>query len=128
VKDISKQVSVNKVLDNVSFTLPQKKITALLGLGRSGKSVLVKILTGEIEEDTGSVKTFGRISLQKTRKLFLPRIGYCSQRNTLYTVFSARQILEFVGQLRGTGDNITLRFTTKLKGNSGNTILIFLNN
>jgi len=56
VEGISKTIDGEKVLNNVSFTLKKGDKVALVGPNSLGKTVLFKILTGEMEPDEGSFK------------------------------------------------------------------------
>ncbi len=56
VKNLTKTIGDRKVLDNVSFTvLPNDKI-AFIGADPLAKTTLFKIITGEMEPDSGSYK------------------------------------------------------------------------
>ena len=56
------------VVDSVSLTIPKNQLTAFIGPNGAGKSTLLKILSGEIQPDTGN------IALEKNAK-----IGYLKQ-------------------------------------------------
>ncbi len=56
VEGISKTIDGEKVLNNVSFTLKKGDKVALVGPNSLGKTVLFKILIGEMEPDEGSFK------------------------------------------------------------------------
>lgn len=49
----------NKTLDNVSFKIPQGKVTAIVGHSGSGKSTIIKILLGYYKPLAGSVTLGG---------------------------------------------------------------------
>lgn len=56
VKDLTKTVNGNKVLNNISFRLEKDDKVALVGSDEQGKSALFKILMGELEPDSGEFK------------------------------------------------------------------------
>ncbi|TDL34878.1 ATP-binding cassette domain-containing protein [Jeotgalibacillus sp. S-D1] len=56
VKDLSKTIDGVKVLDNISFTMNKEDKIALVGTDEIAKTTLMRILTGEIEPDSGSFK------------------------------------------------------------------------
>lgn len=56
VKNISKTIDGKKVLDNISFTLKPDDKTAFTSLNEVSITTLFKIIMGEMEPDTGSVK------------------------------------------------------------------------
>lgn len=59
VKNVSKAYKDVKALDNISLEILENKITGLLGTNGAGKSTLIKILTGEIKPDNGTISIFG---------------------------------------------------------------------
>ncbi len=52
---ISKSFGGNVVLDDVSFNVDENEKAAIVGVNGSGKSSLLKIITGELEADSGDV-------------------------------------------------------------------------
>lgn len=56
VENLSKSVEGVKVLDGISFTLNRSDKVALVGPNERAKTVLFKILAGEMEPDAGSYK------------------------------------------------------------------------
>ena len=59
VESLSKRFDATVALDDVTFSIPQGEIRALIGENGAGKSTLVKILAGLVREDTGSIRVFG---------------------------------------------------------------------
>lgn len=57
-KNLTKSYLRNKVLDNLSFSIEENKITGLIGRNGAGKTTLLKILAGFIKETSGDVKVF----------------------------------------------------------------------
>ncbi len=68
VQDLEKSFGIHEVLRGVSFSLQKGEKMGLVGVNGCGKSTLMKILTGELESDGGSV--------HKSKDL---RIGYLAQ-------------------------------------------------
>jgi ATPase subunit of ABC transporter with duplicated ATPase domains len=56
VKNVSKTIDGKKVLDNISFTLNPDDKTAFTSMNEVSITTLFKIIMGEMEPDTGSVK------------------------------------------------------------------------
>ncbi len=54
-KNISKTFGSVKANDNVSFTIDSGSIHAIIGENGAGKSTLIKILSGQISPDIGSI-------------------------------------------------------------------------
>ncbi len=62
VKDISKSYGDKKVLDHFSMTVPEGKVTCIMGASGCGKTTLLRILMGLETQDAGTVE-----GLSKTR-------------------------------------------------------------
>lgn len=56
VENLSKTIDGEKILDNISFVLNREDKVALVGPNEKAKTVLFKILAGEMEPDSGSFK------------------------------------------------------------------------
>ena len=52
------------VLQNVSLTIPERKVTAIVGASGSGKTTLIKLLLGFYEPNKGTIRV-GDLSLQQ---------------------------------------------------------------
>src|SRR5690554_6875796 len=65
MQDINKSFFGVKVLDNVSFSVKEGEIHALLGENGAGKSTLMNILAGVYTKDSGTV-IFDKNELLKT--------------------------------------------------------------
>lgn len=57
-KNVTKKYGRRKVLDNLSFTIGENKLTGLIGRNGVGKTTLLKIMSGFIRETAGEVKVF----------------------------------------------------------------------
>jgi len=60
VRNLSKDYGGHKVLDNISFDIPEGKIVGLLGPNGCGKTTLIKILAGLIHDYSGLIKVGGK--------------------------------------------------------------------
>jgi phospholipid/cholesterol/gamma-HCH transport system ATP-binding protein len=86
VEEVSKAFAA-PVLREVSLRVPEGCITALIGPGASGKSLLLKLITGLVRPDQGrvtvdgdEVTSLGEIALGRVRR----RIGMLFQNNALF--------------------------------------------
>ncbi len=58
--NISKWFGAIRSLDNVSFSVRRGEVHALLGENESGKSTLMKILSGAFQQDAGQIRVCGQ--------------------------------------------------------------------
>jgi ATP-binding cassette subfamily F protein 3 len=56
VANVSKSFGVDRILENVSFRVDAREKVALVGRNGTGKTTLLRIITGQYEPDTGSVQ------------------------------------------------------------------------
>ena len=85
VQDIRVSFGKNLVLNGITFHVPQGEILALLGKNGSGKSVLLKSITGLTEEYTGRIILDGRDISKSPGKMDSPvSLGYVFQKGGLF--------------------------------------------
>ncbi|MBB6004390.1 phospholipid/cholesterol/gamma-HCH transport system ATP-binding protein [Arcicella rosea] len=98
IKGLKKSFDTLKVLDGIDFSLFKGENIAVLGRSGSGKSVLIKIISGLLKPDAGVVKVLGQevdqLSLVELQALRM-KIGFSFQNSALYDSMSVRGNLEF---------------------------------
>ncbi len=86
------------VLRDVTLRVPPGTLCGLIGPGASGKSVLLKIITGLIRPEAGSVHIDGRNVLSMTDlelQEFRKRIGMLFQNNALFDFMTVAENIAF---------------------------------
>ena len=59
VKNLTKSFDQRKILDEISFKVDDGKILSIVGFSGSGKSTVLKLISGLIEKDSGEINTTG---------------------------------------------------------------------
>ena len=59
VKNLVKSFDKKVILDNISFKVDDGKILSIVGFSGSGKSTVLKLISGLIEKDSGEINTSG---------------------------------------------------------------------
>ena len=59
VKNLVKTFDKKTILDNISFQVDDGKILSIIGFSGSGKSTVLKLISGLIEKDSGEIITTG---------------------------------------------------------------------
>lgn len=98
VKNISKSYGTIQALSDISLTINRGEIVALLGVNGAGKSTLMKILTGIIQPDKGSVSIFGK-DIRKENLAVKRETGYLSEDNPLYDDMYVLEYLNYVADI-----------------------------
>lgn len=98
IKDLKKSFGALSVLNGIDIDLQKGENVAVLGRSGSGKSVLIKIISGLLKPDSGLVKVLGqevdKISPKELQALRL-KIGFSFQNSALYDSMSVKENLEF---------------------------------
>ena len=101
VENISRSVKSKILFKNISFDLPNNKITGLLGANGAGKTSLFKALAGLSKIDNGSIsfyeKNLHSMSLEERSNAGL---NYVPQENSLFDDLSLQENLEAVIELK----------------------------
>ena len=101
VEKISRSVKSKILFKNISFDLPNNKITGLLGANGAGKTSLFKALAGLSKIDNGSIsfyeKNLHSMSLEERSNAGL---NYVPQENSLFDDLSLQENLEAVIELK----------------------------
>jgi phospholipid/cholesterol/gamma-HCH transport system ATP-binding protein len=98
ITGLSTVLNGKTIFDNVSLTIPRGKITAVMGPSGTGKTTLMRHITGQLEPDAGEIIVDG----QNVRRLdrgalfdLRERIGYLFQNSALLTDFSVFENVAF---------------------------------
>ena len=89
-----------RALHGLSFSVPERSVTALVGPNGAGKTTLLRCLAALDEPFSGSIRIAGVDILQDPRSAHR-RIGYLPDHFGLYTDLSVRQCLLYAGRARG---------------------------
>lgn len=98
ISNLTKIYGKQKAIDNISFSINDNEIVGFLGPNGAGKSTTMKIITGYLHADTGSVKVNGidvTLSPLEAKK----NIGYLPEGNPLYYEMYVREYLEFIADI-----------------------------
>jgi phospholipid/cholesterol/gamma-HCH transport system ATP-binding protein len=88
VRDVRYAVGGRAIFDGLNVTARKGRITAFMGPSGTGKTTLLRLITGQSVAERGSVKVWGReVSTLSTRELFAlrQRMGMLFQNGALLT-------------------------------------------
>jgi len=97
IKDVSKNYSSNKALNNVSIDIPRQSIFGLLGPNGAGKTSLIRIINQITGPDTGSITFNGEPLSQK----HIEKIGYLPEERGLYKKMAVGEQALYLARLKG---------------------------
>ena len=109
VNHLSRRFGSLLAVDDVSFQVQRGTIFGLLGPNGSGKSTIIRMLCGVLEPTSGGATVLGHDVVSDAEGV-KRRIGYMSQKFSLYSDLSVRENLEFSGRIYGLeGDRLEER-------------------
>jgi len=94
VTSVCKTYQTQKALNQVSFSADKGEVIGFLGPNGAGKSTLMKILTGFIKPNSGTVFV-DQIDVLQNPKAAQKAIGYLPEHNPLYSDMYVREYLQF---------------------------------
>ncbi len=100
VQDLTRDFDSFRAVDRVSFAVRQGEIFGFLGPNGAGKSTTIRMLTGLLLPSAGTGRVAG-LDIIRENDLIKQRIGYMSQRFSLYEDLTAEENLNFFGGVYG---------------------------
>jgi ABC-2 type transport system ATP-binding protein len=98
-RDLAKSYGPIEALRGVTFHVARGEIVGLLGPNGAGKTTTIKILTGYLHPDEGTVTVNGLDVLTHTREV-QAEIGYLPETAPLYPELSVQTYLRMMAELR----------------------------
>lgn len=103
VHGLTKKFGDKLVVDNFSIQVPRGAIYGFLGPNGSGKTTTIRMLCGLLRPDGGGGTALGYDIVNESRAIKM-RVGYMTQRFSLYEDMTARENLTFVARLHDLPD------------------------
>ena len=98
VENITKSYGPQKALNAISLEIKRGQITGLLGPNGAGKSTLMKIISGSIIPDEGTVTVDGVNVVDEPLKV-QRTLGYLPEHNPQYLELYAKEYLAYVASV-----------------------------
>jgi ABC-2 type transport system ATP-binding protein len=87
-------------VDNLDLNIPRGSIYGFLGPNGSGKSTSIRLLTGLLRPDSGDIDVLG-FNLPAQAEALRLRIGYMTQKFSLYGDLTVEENLRFMAKIYG---------------------------
>jgi len=103
VRGLTKSFEGREVVHDLSMQVKRGTIYGFLGPNGSGKTTTIRMLCGLLTPDSGEGRCLG-YDIRREADKIKRRVGYMTQRFSLYQDLSVRENLEFVARLYGLPD------------------------
>lgn len=103
VHNLTKSFGNRIVVNNFSLQVPRGRIQGFLGPNGSGKTTTIRMLCGLLTPDSGTGTCLG-YDIRTEAEAIKRRVGYMTQRFSLYTDLTIQENLEFVARVYGLKD------------------------
>ena len=100
VRNLTRRFGPFTAVDRVSFDVRKGEIIGFLGPNGAGKTTIIKMLTGLLAPTSGTATVAG-LDIESGRRRVRRRIGYISQRFSLYTDLTVRENIDLFAGLHG---------------------------
>ena len=97
---LTKKFGPLTAVDNVDFEIEAGEIFGFLGPNGSGKSTVIRMLCGLLQPTSGRAQLAGLDIVKQTEEI-KKRIGYMSQRFSLYEDLTVEENIDFYGAIYG---------------------------
>lgn len=98
VKNLTVAFGSFKAVDDISFSVKRGEIFGFLGANGAGKTTTIRTICGILNPTSGKVSVNGK-DVSASTAVLKPRIGYMSQKFTLYPDLSIKENMAFAGSL-----------------------------
>ncbi len=100
MRDLKKLYGFKAAVDGVNLDVPRGSFFGFLGPNGAGKSTTIRILTGLIPADQGSIEILG-FRMPEQELEIKRRIGLVPDESLLFDRLTGAEFLEFVGRMYG---------------------------
>lgn len=99
-ENIDRNFGELKAIDGLNLEIEKSRIYGFLGPNGSGKTTAIRLLTGLLKPSSGKIEVLGLTLPQDAEKLRL-RIGYMTQKFSLYSDLTVKENLQFIAKIYG---------------------------
>lgn len=114
LQNVTKRIKENTVLDNVSYTFKSGFVYGLYGQNGSGKTMLLRAISGLINLDSGSIFIDGEKLHDKIE--FPPETGIVIENMELLPECSAKRNLRMLAKIKNIADEKDIIFSLERVG------------
>lgn len=99
VRGLTRKFGTFVAVNEVSFDIQRGGVFGFLGPNGSGKSTTIRMLAGLLHPTSGVVRGFGGLDVARDTEAWKRRLGYMSQKFSLYLDLTVEENLRFFGSV-----------------------------
>ena len=100
IDHLTKYYGQRKAVDDVNLSVDANEVLGLLGPNGSGKTTILRVLTGYLRPTSGIVRIAG-LDVSRESLAARRRVGYVPEDVPLYPTMEVEEFLRFMGSLKG---------------------------
>ena len=100
IRGLTKRFGQFTAVDQISFDVDRGEVFGFLGPNGSGKTTTIRMLTGAMAPTAGSIEVLGT-DVTRRPEAIRSRIGYMSQKFSLFEDLTVEENLRFYGTVHG---------------------------
>ena len=104
-RGLTKRFGDFTAVDGIDFEVRRGEIFGFLGPNGAGKTTTIRMMLGLLKPTAGTVEVLG-VPVAEQPERIRPRVGYMSQRFSLYNDLTVLQNLRFYGRAYGLDDDL----------------------
>jgi ABC-2 type transport system ATP-binding protein len=108
VKDLTVRFGDFSAVKKVSFSVERGEIFGFLGANGAGKTTTIRVLCGLLRPTEGYVRVAG-VGFEQGEHVIKSKVGYMSQKFTLYNDLTVEENLNFTAALRKMDDAVYMK-------------------
>ncbi|MCB9853121.1 MAG: ABC transporter ATP-binding protein [Phycisphaerales bacterium] len=105
IENVTKCYGRLRAVDGISLNVKRGELFAFLGPNGAGKTTTIKMMTGLLTPDSGTITVCGH-PMATDSQLAKARIAFVPDQPFLYGKLTAREFMHFVGEMYGIDRNI----------------------
>jgi len=121
VNELTRKFGAFTAVDRISFSVARGEIFGFLGANGAGKSTAIRMMCGLLTPTSGTAVVDG-VDVSRDPEQVKRRIGYMSQKFSLYEALTVEQNIRFFGALYGLSNEKTaarMKFVVDMAGLKG---------
>ena len=100
ITNLTKRYGNLIAVDNLTLTIPDNQVFALLGVNGAGKTTTIKMLTGLVPKDEGAI-SYDNLSMDTHLKQIQQQINLSPQETAIAENLTAWENINFIAQIYG---------------------------